>query len=49
MDQDIHDMEGIGDASEEGGNSMDQLFAAALSVNRSAALLFLAYMPFFHG
>ena len=34
----IHDMEVIGDTSTEGTNSMGQLFAAALSINRSAAL-----------
>ena len=38
VDQVIHDMEGIGDTSAEGGNRMGQLFAAAFSVDGSAAL-----------
>ena len=38
VDQVIRGMEGIGDASAEGANGMGQLFAAALSVDRSAAL-----------
>ena len=38
VDQVIRYMEGIGDTSAEGGNRMGQLFAAAFSVDGSAAL-----------
>ena len=38
VDQAIHDMQGIGDASDEGVNGMHQFFAADLSVNGAAAL-----------
>ena len=38
VDQVIHDMGGIGDASTEGANGMGQFFRADLSVNGSAAL-----------
>ena len=38
LDQAIHDMEGIGYASTEGANGMDQLFTAALLVDGEAAL-----------
>ena len=38
VDQAIHDMEGIGDASNQGSNGTDQLFGAALPVDGDAAL-----------
>ena len=38
VDQEIHNMEGIGDASAEGANGMGQLFVAFLSVNGAVAL-----------
>ena len=38
VDQVIHDMKVIGDASAEGANGMVQLFAASLSFDGSAAL-----------
>ena len=38
VDQVIHDMEGIGDTSDEKSNRMGQLFEADLLVDRSAAL-----------
>ena len=44
----IHDMEGIGDTSSDGDNRIGQLFAAALSVNGSAALSVSVYMIFPH-
>ena len=36
--QEIHDTEGIGGASAEGDNGLDQLLATALSVDGAAAL-----------
>ena len=48
-DQVIHDMEGIGDASDEGSNGMDQLLAVDLSVDGSSALWVSVYMGFLHG
>ena len=38
VDRAIHDMEGIGDASAEGGNGMDQLLAVDLSVGGSSVI-----------
>ena len=49
LDQVIHDMEVFGDTSAEGENGMGQLFAAALLVDVSAALLLSVYMTFPHG
>ena len=48
VDQAIHGMEGIGEKSAYGDNGMDQLFAAALSVDGAAVLWVLVYMPFLH-
>ena len=49
VDQKIHDMEVIVDASAEGGNGMDHIFVAALSVNGAATLLVLVFMCFLLG
>ena len=38
VDQAIHDMEGIGDASSEGANGMDQLFSANFLVYGAVTL-----------
>ena len=49
VDQEIADMEGIGDASVEGFNGMGQLFAADLSANVAAVLWVSVYMIFLRG
>ena len=49
VDQVIHDMERIGDASYEGANAMSQLFAADMLVDRSSALWVSVYTPFIYG
>ena len=46
VDQAIRDMEGIGDTSAEGVNGIDQLFAAALSVDGDATLWVSVHMCF---
>ena len=49
VNQVIHDMEGIGYTSAEGGNRIGLLFVADLLVNGSAALWVSVYMPFPRG
>ena len=49
VDQAIHDMELVGDASAEGVNGMDQLFAADMTFYGAAALWVSVYMYFLRG
>ena len=49
VDQAIHDMEGIVDASDEGSNGMGQFFADSLLVGIAVAVLVSVYMRFIHG
>ena len=47
VDHVIHEMEGIGDTSDEGSNRMGQLFMADFSVYGYSVLLESVYMIFF--
>ena len=49
VDQTIHEMEGIGDASSEEASGMDQFFAAALLVDVAVTLWVSVDICFLHG
>ena len=49
VEQAVHDMDSIGDASAEGANGMDQLFAEDFSVDGAAVFLVSVCICFLHG